>query len=43
VYLGSNFVTSDELGVIRRWAKKEKKYLDIERPEIVRIYNQSMR
>lgn len=42
VHLGSNFVTSGELDVVRRWSKKEKKYVDIERPEIVRIYNQSM-
>lgn len=41
VHLGSNLVTSGELDVVRRWGKREKKYLDIERPEIVRIYNQS--
>lgn len=41
VHLGSNFVTS-EVDVIRRWCKKEKRYVQIERPEIVRLYNKSM-
>lgn len=42
VHLGSNIATYREVDVVRRWSKKEKKYVDIERPEIVRIYNQSM-
>lgn len=42
VHLGSNFVTSGELDIVRRWSKKEKEYVNIERPEIVRVYNQSM-
>lgn len=42
VHLGSNFVTSGENDVVRRWAKKGKTFIQIVRPEIVRIYNNNL-
>ncbi|KAL4125830.1 hypothetical protein QTP88_010070 [Uroleucon formosanum] len=42
VNLGSNFIASGEVDRVTRWDKKEKQFVDIERTEIVRLYNKSM-
>lgn len=42
VNLGSNFIASGEVDHVTRWDKKEKQFVDIERPEMVRLYNKSM-
>jgi len=42
VTLGSNYVTSGDVDKVERWDKKKKAYVEIERPEIVRRYNDSM-
>ncbi|XP_025407300.1 piggyBac transposable element-derived protein 3-like [Sipha flava] len=42
VCLVSNYIGSGQLETIRRWDKKQKKYVNIERPEIVTAYNASM-
>lgn len=42
VTLVSNFVGSGNLEIIQRWDKKIKSYVNVERPEIVALYNQSM-
>lgn len=42
VHLASNFVGSGEVDTVIRWDKKNLKYIEIERPEIVRVYNKSM-
>lgn len=42
VLLGSNFVTSGTPDEVSRYDKKEKRYISINRPEIVKLYNQSM-
>lgn len=42
VVMGSNFITSGEPETIRRWDKKNKQFIDVERPEIVGLYNKSM-
>lgn len=38
----SNFITSGEVEMIKRWDKKNKIYVEIERPEIITLYNKSM-
>lgn len=42
VVLGSNFITSGVPDDIKRYDKKEKTYITVNRPEIVKCYNQSM-
>jgi len=42
VNLASNIITSGNIDVVRRWDKKNKTYLHVERPEIVQKYNKSM-
>lgn len=42
VTLVSNFVGSGNSETIQRWDKKTKLHVDVERPEIVSLYNQSM-
>jgi len=42
VNLASNFITSGNTDVVRRWDKKNKTYVDVERPEIVQKYKKSM-
>lgn len=42
VHLASNFVGIGQSDIARRWDKKEKIYIDINRPEVVRLYNYSM-
>lgn len=42
VMLGSNFITSGIPDEVKRYDKKEKTYITINRPEIVKRYNQSM-
>jgi len=42
VILALNFITSGNIDVVRRWDKKNKTYVDVERPEIVQKYNKSM-
>ncbi|XP_015377550.1 PREDICTED: piggyBac transposable element-derived protein 3-like [Diuraphis noxia] len=42
VSLGSNFITSGTPDEVSRYCKKEKRYISIKRPEIVKLYNQSM-
>jgi hypothetical protein len=42
VCLVSNYIGSGQLETIRRWDKKQKMYVNIERPEIVTVYNTSM-
>lgn len=42
VNLASNFITSGNTDVVRRWDKKNKTYVDVERSKIVQKYNKSM-
>lgn len=42
IHLGSNFVGAGIADVVKRWNKKTKKYDQISRPEIVRLYNDGM-
>jgi len=42
VALGSNFVTSGVTDKVTRWNKKNKIYEEIERPEVIQLYNKSM-
>lgn len=42
VLLGSNFVGIGEKDICRRWDKKQKAYVNVERPEAVRLYNTNM-
>lgn len=41
-HLASNFIGIGEKDVVKRWSKKDKKFVDIERPEIVKKYNHAM-
>uniref|UniRef100_A0A2S2NID8 PiggyBac transposable element-derived protein 1 n=2 Tax=Schizaphis graminum TaxID=13262 RepID=A0A2S2NID8_SCHGA len=38
----SNFIASGEVEKVKRWDKKTKQYLDIEQPEVIKMYNKSM-
>lgn len=42
VVIASNFLTSGITDEVNRWDKKEKKYITLERPEIIKLYNKSM-
>lgn len=42
VVLGSNFITSGIPDEVKRYDKKNKTFITINRPEIVKCYNQSM-
>ena len=42
VQLGSNYAFTEPVETVRRWCTKEKKYVDVERPTIVQIYNGGM-
>ncbi|XP_063902705.1 piggyBac transposable element-derived protein 3-like, partial [Zophobas morio] len=42
VNMASNFVAKDPLDQVRRWDKKQRTPLSIERPAIIRLYNKSM-
>ncbi|CAK1586716.1 unnamed protein product [Parnassius mnemosyne] len=40
--LASNFIGIGEKDLVKRWSKTEKKFIEFERPEIVRKYNHAM-
>lgn len=42
VVLASNFTSIGEMDEVKRWNKSERQYVNVRRPEIVRLYNQSM-
>lgn len=42
IYLCSNVMTSGDVDIVKRWDRKKKEYIFIERPEIVRHYNKTM-
>lgn len=42
VVLGSNFIGKGETDKVERWDKKQNKYVTIDRPEIVKLYNHGM-
>ncbi|CAI6343484.1 unnamed protein product [Macrosiphum euphorbiae] len=42
VSLASNFVTSGSPDIIKRYDKKNECYVEVDRPEIVKLYNDSM-
>lgn len=41
--LASNFVGIGEKDLVKRWCKKDKHFIEVERPEVVRKYNHAMR
>lgn len=42
IYLGSNCITSGEVDEVKKWDKKNKKYISFDRPEIIKHYNNTM-
>jgi hypothetical protein len=42
VYMASSLVGKGETGVVERWSKTEKKFVNVVRPEVVKCYNSSM-
>ncbi|XP_060846479.1 piggyBac transposable element-derived protein 3-like [Rhopalosiphum padi] len=42
ITMASNFITSGKPESVSRWDKKNKQYVNIERPEIIKLYNKSM-
>ncbi len=42
VQLASNYAFTSPVGSIERWSSKEKKYVEVQRPAIVQIYNGGM-
>lgn len=42
ITMASNFITSGKPESVSRWDKKNKQYINIERPEIIKLYNKSM-
>jgi len=42
ITMASNFITSGNPESVSRWDKKNKQYINIERPKIIKLYNKSM-
>lgn len=42
INMGSNFITSGTPEYVKRWDKKNKEFVHIERPEVIKLYNKSM-
>jgi len=42
INMGSNFITLGIPENVKRWDKKNKQHVEIERPEIIKLYNKSM-
>lgn len=42
VTMASNFIGIGTTDIINRWGKDEKAYVDVLRPEVIRLYNHSM-
>jgi len=42
INMGSNFITSGAPEYVKRWDKKNKEFVHIERPEVIKLYNKSM-
>ena len=42
VIMASNFVGVGNVDTVKRWDKKDKKYTDVARPEVIKLYNHSM-
>lgn len=42
VHLASNFAALEPTDWVRRWDKKSKQYVDVDRPDVIRRYNKSM-
>lgn len=40
--LASNFIGIGEKDMVKRWSKTEKRFIEVERPEIVKKYNHAM-
>lgn len=41
-HLASNLVRIGEKDLVKRWCKKDKHFIEVERPEVVRKYNHAM-
>nr|CAI5851207.1 unnamed protein product [Callosobruchus analis] len=42
VTLASSLIGKGTVDLAQRWSKTEKKYISVERPEVIKIYNESM-
>lgn len=42
VLMASNFVGKGSVGQVRRWSKTRKEYIQVNRPEVIKLYNASM-
>ena len=42
VYVASTFVGMGNIDKVKRWSKKDKAYIDVDRPEIIKYYNYFM-
>jgi len=42
VIMASNFVGRGQTDVVKRWDKTKKEYVEVQRPEVIRLYNKSM-
>lgn len=42
INMGSNFITSGTPENVIRWDKKNKRHIEVERPEVIKLYNKSM-
>lgn len=42
VHLASNFAGKDPMDIVSRYDKKDHKYVDVNRPNVVKRYNESM-
>ena len=42
VYVASTFVGMGNIDKVKRWSKKDKVYIDVDRPEIIKYYNYFM-
>lgn len=41
-HLASNFIGIGQKDLVRRWCKRERRFVEVERPEIVKKYNHAM-
>ena len=42
VYVASTFVGMGNIDKVKRWSKKDKAYIDVDRPEIIKYYSYFM-
>lgn len=42
VLMASNFIGIGNVDIVRRWSKSQRFYIQVQRPEVIKLYNSSM-